>query len=298
MTETPVRKNGQEAALLAALIALAASAGLFWQFISRGNQSGRALIPPAQIEHASGFRYTWRVPANLRAAPWYRAEVRILEDGKPLAFRVEDPETVSDQGKGRFGVSPFSVGAAQRELVWFSASDNSNPVNNGRKYEFEMRRTAYGLAILSSVCLAFSILASVIAVPAGIWSRLMQGVAGPGDARLFLLRRVAIGLAVLGGAVLVQAWPGTRMLVPVYLPAARLIQSEDCYSCRLPRWVEEGTAREYAMLYEDGKPMKRSSSWAWQTGTGGGTFFCSLDRPVRVCCCSFAAPNWPRRLFL
>lgn len=230
------------------------------------------------MQHAAGFRYIWRVPANLRGSPWYRAEVRIWEDGKPLPLRVERPESVSDQGNGRFGVSPFSVGDEQKELVWFSASDNTNPAVNGRSYEFEMRRTNYRFAILAAASLAFSVLASLIAIPATFWSCLIDGVAKPGNARLVLLRRLAICLAVLAGITVLQAWPPARIAMRLRVPSARLIQSENQFSYRLPRWIEQGVAQGFATLYEDGKPLKRASSWAWKSESGAGSFYCTWDR--------------------
>ncbi len=273
MTAIPPLKSYQKAALLIASIALAASAGLFWQFMLRGNVSGRALIPSEQMQHASGFRYIWRVPPNLRASPWYRAEVRILENGKPLPFRVEDPDAVSTHGNGRFGVSPFSVGTAQQEFVWFSNIDGSNPASNGRKYEFEMRRTAYRLAILAVISLAFSVLSSLIAIPVRIWSRLMESLFKSGNGRVLFLRRLALFLAVLAAVTLLQAWPSTRFAASIRLPVAGLIQTENHFFYRLPRWIDQGAAEEFAILYEDGKPMKRSSRWAWKSESGDGSFY-------------------------
>jgi hypothetical protein len=286
-----VKKYCQRTALATALAAFIASAALFLAFLSHGDVSGRAIIPPAQMQHTDGFRYIWRVPSALRAAPWYRAEVRIFEDGKPLPLRVEEPESVSNQGNGRFGVSPFSVGDAQREFVWFSASHNSNPATNGRKYEFEMRRTVYRLAILSMVSLAFAVMASLIAVPAGIWSRIVEVVAKPGDGRVLLLRRLAICLAVLALVTLAQVLPSTRIVVPIRLAAGQLIQSEDHFFYRLPRWIDQGAALEYGTLYEDGKPMKRSSRWAWQSADERGTFYCSSDDLTRVCFRTYDGSN-------
>jgi cytochrome c2 len=283
MNAIPLPKSCRKPAVVAALVALAASAVLFWQFLQRGIVSGRAPILSEQIHHAGGFRYDWRVPSNLRAAPWYRAEVRILEDGKPLPFRVEDPEAVSNQGNGRFGVSPFSVGDAQKESIWFSASDNTDPANNGRIYEFEMHRTGYGFALFSVILLALSIMAILVAAPARNWPCLIERIFKPADARLLLLCCVAVSLVVLTAVTLAQGWSRIRILVPIHLPAARLIHSENQFCYRLPRWITKGVAGNHAVLYENGQPMKRSSSLILQSESGRGTFYCSSDTPVQVC---------------
>lgn len=277
-----VIKRFQKAALMVAAIALAASAGLFWQFLSHGKVSGRAIIPSAEIQHVSGFRYNWHVPPELCAAPWYRAEVRILENSKPLPFRVEDSDAVSSLGNGRFGVSPFSVGVAQKEFAWFSASDNSDPVANGRSYEFEMRRTVYRYAILSAIAVAISILAAFAAVLAATWSPLVAGVTKPGHARLRLLRRMAAALAVLAVIILAQSSPRTRISARINFSPSRLIQSGDYVFYRLPPWVGQEVSQEFLELSDNGKPMKRSSSWAWKSGVGRNSFYCSSDFPVQV----------------
>ncbi len=270
-------KSFQRAALVVAVVALAMFVGLFRQFLLHGEIFSRAIIPSTEIKHDSGFRYIWRTPPELRAAPWYRAELRIFEDSKPLPLRVEDPEIVSSRGVGRFGAAPFAVGAAQQESVWFSSSDNSNPVNNGRRYEFELRRTDYRFARRSAIALAVSVLAAVLALGPEVFTRVLD--AGVGYREVF--RRAAICLGIVAALAFTQCWRPTRITGAISIPAARLIHSGNNVVYRLPPWIGQEVAREFLDFYEDGKPMQRNASAEAKSENRGG-FYCSAETPVEI----------------
>ncbi|MEI7935839.1 MAG: hypothetical protein WCK27_04050 [Verrucomicrobiota bacterium] len=242
------------------------------------------LIPTGEIQHAKSFRFNWHVPPGLRAAPWYRSGLRILEDGKALPLRVENAETVEGEGMGRFGAAPFSVGAEQKEYLWLSASDNTDPRANGRKYEFQIDRPSWRLVTLSAVFLALALGIGLVAGRTRIWSGLLRGAAMHGAGRLCLIRSLAGCFAVLALLSLAQVWEPFRVLGRATLPAAALVhESGGDVSWRLPRWVLRDHAVEVAYLFEGGILMKRVGTWAWQSEATNGSYYCSQGHPGRIC---------------
>ena len=57
-----------------------------------------------------------------------RSRLMLYEDGIPLGFAHSEIYEVHTHGRGRF--------LHQRGSVYFSASDNSNPNENGRSYAY------------------------------------------------------------------------------------------------------------------------------------------------------------------
>lgn len=270
------------AARVAALVVAAGGLWFGWQFLLSGTVGGRTLISPMEIRHGDGFRYIWRVPVKLRASPWYRAEVRMWEDGNPLPFRVESPDAVATEGKGRFGVAPFSAGTAQKETLWFSASDNTDPSGNSRHYELEVREPAYRMLAGSGACVTVAVILALIALPPRIWSRIAQVFAKPGIQRITLLRWGAALILIFSLAVLAQSWSWTRIVVPAGLPAGRLIlESSNAFSCRLPRWVLPMNL-EFGYMLEDGKAMERISESAWWSASTAGNYCHVPGTPARI----------------
>lgn len=277
-----VRANWRTTVLVAALVAAAGGLWFGGKFLLSRTVGGHRLISPTEIRHEDGFRYIWRVPVELRASPWYRAEVRMWEEGKPLPFRVESPDAVAKEGRGRFGVAPFSVGTAQKETVWFSTSDNTDPSGNSRHYELEVRRPAYRLLAGSGACLTLAVILALIALPPRMWSRVAQVIAKPGVQRTMLLRWAAALISIFSLGVLAQSWSQTRIVVPADLPAGRLIlESSNAFSCRLPRWVLPMNL-EFGCMLEDGKAMERISETAWRSASAAGNFCHVLGTPARI----------------
>ena len=186
----------------------------------------------------------------------------------------------------------FPVGAEQKGICLVPASsDNSDPINKGRAYEFETRRTVYRFAILSAISLAISILAALIAVLATSWSLLVEGITCPGIARLVLLRHVAGVFALLAVFIHTQSWRPTRISARISFSPTRLVHSGDYVFYRLPPWLGREVSQEFLELSENGKPMKRSSSWAWKSEIVRNSFYCSPDFPVQVCFYPAAGSN-------
>ncbi|HOC55845.1 MAG TPA: hypothetical protein PKI20_09515 [Verrucomicrobiota bacterium] len=264
------------AGLLGSLVALVLAIVLLGKFFSQGSVSARVSIPAAEIQPAAGFRHTWHVPPGLRAAPWYRASVRIWEDGKPLPFRVENRQSVETEGMGRFGVAPFSVGVEQREYVSLSASDNTRPATNGRKYELETQRPVYRLALLAAAALAAAVLMGLAALPKSFWTTTVQGILYPGQRRATLIRYLAVVLAFCAALLFSQLWPPARIIGHINMaPGALIHESGSEFRYRLPRWVRNDGMAQYCRLYENSNLLKRTSDWGAQSDGAKGSFCAS-----------------------
>jgi len=262
--------------LLGSLVALVLAIALLGGFFSHGSVSARVPIPATEIQPAAGFRYTWHVPRDLRAAPWYRASVRVWENGKLLPFRVENRRVVETEGKGRFSVAPFSVGVEQREYVSLSASDSTNPATNGRKYEFEVQRPVYRLALLAAAALAVAVLMGLAALPKTFWTTIVQGVLYPGQRRATLIRYLAFVLACGAALLFSQLWPSARIIGHVTIAPGTLIHESGYHvSYRLPRWVRNDGLAHYCRLYENGNLLKRISDGRTQPDSADGTYHAS-----------------------
>ena len=98
------------------------------------SQVGTA-INVAQATHDSGYAY--RVTQNFGTAPDTAAaptvsQLRIFENGKELGPAHSAHADIRTYGAGRF--SHWSDGTTTS--LYFSASDNSNPMTNGRSYTY------------------------------------------------------------------------------------------------------------------------------------------------------------------
>src|SRR5258706_6949724 len=198
-----------------AVVALGVALWFGWHFNVRGVVATRIGIAVTELGKADGFGRSWQVPKPLRVATWHRAEVRILEAGKPLPFRVEDLKLVADEGMGRFGL--------ENESLWFSSTDNSDPAANGRNYEFEIHRPVYTSAIWAAICLGAAVVLGLLALPRRAWDWLVGDVGKPGAGHARLLRRLAILFAVAAVFCAVQAWTPARIVGHDQLAPARIV---------------------------------------------------------------------------
>src|SRR5262249_39595954 len=88
-----------------------------------------ALIPPFAVD--SGFVFQARTPSYVTVASDSveqptRSTLRLYEDGLPLGPAHALYDRIRDRGDGAF--------VHWTQVIYFSASDNSDPNNNGRRY--------------------------------------------------------------------------------------------------------------------------------------------------------------------
>jgi pectate lyase len=78
------------------------------------------------ISHEQGFAYTLLLTFD----PSVRA-IKVYEDGKELGPADSLHDDIRNKGQGRYSQWPSPGGST----LYFSASDNSDPNTNGKKYE-------------------------------------------------------------------------------------------------------------------------------------------------------------------
>ncbi|MHB9139999.1 MAG: hypothetical protein ACYC4Q_11410 [Victivallaceae bacterium] len=84
-------------------------------------------IKPEAIKPEQGFCYIATLTLGREADNKGKSECILLEDGKPLSAPHSYHKEIREIGKGKY--SHWTVTA-----IYFSASDNSDPRTNGRKY--------------------------------------------------------------------------------------------------------------------------------------------------------------------
>lgn len=77
------------------------------------------------------MHFDFGTPSNIPGAEDI-SKLQLYEDGKPLGPAHTDHEIIRNVGLGRF--SHWKTG------LWFSASDNSNPLTNGRVYSWDIKQ--------------------------------------------------------------------------------------------------------------------------------------------------------------
>lgn len=101
-----------------------------WQAIEQKRKQTKLA---GTFHHAGGFGYAVDLPSHFKSSAddnsdHMRSKVMIFEDGAPLGIAHSMHDVIRNLGKGRF--SHWGTG------VMFSASDNSDPNKNGRKYTY------------------------------------------------------------------------------------------------------------------------------------------------------------------
>ena len=93
----------------------------------------RKTISPAssKFEPVGGFAYSYPLPHNYSPRGAQTASARLEEDGKILSSYSPRETSVTTVGQGIFTISN------EGKLI-FSATDNSDPRINGRKYSFDI----------------------------------------------------------------------------------------------------------------------------------------------------------------
>ena len=103
-------------------------------------ESGRYFSKTVSLEsalkkaEASGeFGYRLTLPKRFRDDPRVAEQAMVLEDGEPLPLKIEKIKHVSEKGRGRYRIT--------QRTIYLSPPDNSDPRENGRRYELQAPRT-------------------------------------------------------------------------------------------------------------------------------------------------------------
>jgi len=92
---------------------------------------------PGQIEAAGGFAFRVRLPKLARARALDRtARLVVYENDRRLPHSGSSAQAIVHFGRGRH--------ALEGEWLWFSASDNSDPNHNGRRYLVALQSSTRG----------------------------------------------------------------------------------------------------------------------------------------------------------
>ena len=269
-------RRRQRLLLLLAVSVFAAAAMLFMQFQKNISIVSRVAIPNNEIEHADGLSCRWKVPATLQAAPWCRASIRMYENNVPLPLRVENSASVAQLGKGRFGAAPFSVGTEQRETVWFSATDNTNPATNNRTYEFEVHSQQNRLAIYPVLALALGAVFIISALRASL-KLAMKIVFAP---HRKIMSGLTLFLALGGFCLFLQGMPGKALSIESSIPSFQVSALEEgAFQFRLPRGFGHLAILSDSIVYEDGVAFKLITETEVHNEVRAGTCYRITDPP-------------------
>jgi hypothetical protein len=272
MIEHDRQRNGFREKLRCITLLVGIAALVFGSILSSRAVSMTTVIPPTEMVSAGGFRFEWRVqPPQLRVAPWHRAGIQIFEDGKPLPLRVESSDGIAAQGMGRFGAAPFSVGPAERDLIWFSASDNSNPKTNGKRYSLRVERGS------PLIVVGFTVVSGLIVIALAVLE-LSRSILRHRPRRL----RLSALFLLVATFFLSQSFTGRQLQVRRTLQNSRITYDSVGFAYRLPRWVPSHAFVEYGSLFDSGHPLRWVSSAAWGTGAAQGAFNVSSQQPLVV----------------
>ncbi|MGY8635725.1 SPASM domain-containing protein [Bradyrhizobium sp. 14AA] len=100
---------------------------------------------PVEYAHESGFCYLARIPDSfLKAINGAPGAVKLLEDGEALTGSNALHEDIRKVGRGRYSV--------WKGWLYFSSSDNADPIASGRRYELvhDQARVALGGLVADS----------------------------------------------------------------------------------------------------------------------------------------------------
>lgn len=141
------------------------------------------------IAHDQGYAYSARATAT-RSGADVRALGQVLEDGQPLLVSNAPPDEIRTHGRGRFTL--------ETDYVYLSASDNSDPRSNGRRYSVRYPPIGRTAALMLHI-----ITVSVVAFAVPVTIRLLNGLReSPSGARR-LGFAIAAAYPIVGATYLV-----------------------------------------------------------------------------------------------
>src|SRR4051812_14949090 len=198
------------------------------QFLGSGITTGTERIPGTQLSHSNANVYAWSIPSQFRAKKWQNTPVRILEDGQPMPFRVEDAKSVDGPGKFR----------VQDDTVWFWPMSGGTGAHEWI-FGWTKQKPVIGFAVAAGACLILGLVLG----GTGIWSFLTSGATSLGDVdrdafREQIVRRLAVGCFIGAVLAVLQSWQ------PLSLKGAFVLQPDlvfreagDDFYYRLPHWI-------------------------------------------------------------
>ena len=266
--------HGRRLLIAGRLMTAAALAGawcFYWRSFQDESVPSRSAIPVAQMRSTPGFGAVWTVPEGMVSKRWARIGVRVWEAGKPLPLRLEVESAVTNQGSGRFCV--------MGNTLWFSASDQTNPLANGRKYEFEAGRPDHRAVFMAGGLLAIAVALGLACLPWRSWlsraARKFSALTGTAAGTWNFA-----GLMVLSLAVLLWLLWLSSVSREVHIPPAAIIQKPEGQFCfSLPRWISSHRFRwETAQLFEGRKPLAPVTLETAKLETTSGSYVSASDK--------------------
>lgn len=127
---------------LAGHLAIALVATILCAPAALPQEYAEGVIDSDQIVHEQGHCYTVGVDTPVRADGYYGnvSRLRLYEDDTALGPAHSMHEAIRNMGEGRF--SHWGSRTGEPEVLYFSASDNSDPRTNGRTYRWRVRLDA------------------------------------------------------------------------------------------------------------------------------------------------------------
>lgn len=165
---------------------LLGSVGLIWVILCIAAQLASIrrtyILAPSKIRHEIGFAY--EAPINSRPLGWpittyegdtlkspYVSRLDLYEDGKPIGPAHTLHDDIRKQGLGRY--------SHWGGWVIFSASDNSNPLKNGRTYAVSIPATLSDFGDFTIVLALLAVLWAFRLV--GLCRKALDGLCSPWD---------------------------------------------------------------------------------------------------------------------
>lgn len=233
-------------------------------------------IPAAEIHYMSGSRFDWRVPDSLNAILGYETAFQIMENGHPLPFRVEHPELVEKFGSGRFGTLAFSRPGHLSNIIWLSASDNTDPSLNGREYNLVLLRTSTGngaIWFMAAFCVLLTATTLVVVV--------RKWWVPPKHRRNW--RGVSTALIAFGLLAYTQTFAGVSAQYSGKMVQGRIAHdSTGSGEYRLPKWLLPYPVIQHGVITENGRLLRWVPFSAWNSDRSTGVFTVSHTRPSVV----------------
>jgi hypothetical protein len=228
--------------LIIGFCALLGAGYFYWVSLVSETVAVRVSIPTSELRGGNGVAY-WSVPESWRKERWHRTPARVFESGKPLSFRVERAESVGKTGDGRFCCDGTSL--------YFSSTDGSDPLKNGRVYEAEIHRLTQRWNALAGFCL-------VVAGSIFIFNSVQASRVRALGICFSVAVVVALGMWLFVGATI---------SIPVNSGAVMRAGDGEFYFY-LPRWIRNSASRvDSCVLFEDQKAFRRADATEASAGS-------------------------------
>jgi hypothetical protein len=232
---------------------ISAAIGVIWLQVDRKHT--RRIIP-SEIVSSGDDASHWLLPNDIQIRNWSRTQISVLEDGVRLNERIESDQLVTDVTNGRFGIAPFTP-AGQRAVLWFSASDDSNPKLNGREYELEIIQTT---ALLHHLPNSGRMTLTTILLLLTFILKMLWELSAPA-AKL----RKLLSLTIV--ALLIFHYASSKTRIKVELPSESISKQpeKNWFIARLPRWISAAHFLNRTELEFGGRTLKYVPIEVWES---------------------------------